>query len=90
MGTKPPAQATGPTLSQQVPQVTEPTTMIDLTRTAHPHVPTNLCPTFALYEPGHLFSSLGTVFDMSVRCLPGVGLTEINSFPMSPPLISLP
>ena len=33
---------------------------------------------------------MGIIFEALVGCLPGVGLTEINSFPVSPPLVSLP
>ena len=54
------------------------------------HVPTSLCPTFSLDKPRSIFSTLETVFEMLVFCLPGVGLTEINPFLVSPLLISLP
>jgi len=52
--------------------------------------PTHLCHTFSLYKPGSIFSILETIFEMLVHCLPGVGLTEINSFLVSPLLVSLP
>ena len=90
MGAKTTPPATGSPLSLQVPQVTEPRTMTDLTCTAHLHGPTDLRPPFCRYKPGRLFGSLGTVFEMSVRCFPGVGLPERNPFPASLPLISLP
>lgn len=38
----------------------------------------------------NLFSTLETVFEVQVGCLPDISLTEINSFFVSPPLISLP
>lgn len=34
--------------------------------------------------------ALETVFERLIRCLPGVGLTEMNAFLVSPPLVSLP
>ena len=37
-----------------------------------------------------IFGTLETVFEMLVYCLLGVGLTEINPFPVSPPPFSLP
>jgi len=70
--------------------MTEPKTMIDLTFTAHLHVPADLCPTFSLYKPGSIFSTLETAFGSLVPSFPSVGLTEINSFLVSPPLLSLP
>ena len=47
-----------------------------MTFTFHLHIPTILCPTFSRHTPGRIFSTLETL----VSCLPGVGLTEINSF----------
>lgn len=49
-------------------------------------VSTDFCPTFSLYKSRNIFSSLETVFEIIVCCLPGVGLTEINSFFVSPSL----
>ena len=43
-------------------------------------------PTFSLYKSRPIFGTLETVFEILVCCLPRVGLTEINSFPVSPPL----
>ena len=51
-----------------------------------PAVSTNLCSTFSLRECRNISSSLETVFEMIVGCLPHVGFTEINSFLVSPPL----
>ena len=72
------------------PCVTDPKTMIHLTFTAHLHIVTKPCPTFSLYEPRSIFSTLETIFgEMLVCCcLPSVGLTEINPFLLSPPLVS--
>ena len=54
--------------------------MIHLTFTAQLRVPTDLCPTLSLDKPWSVFSSLETIL---VCCLPDVGLTEINSCPVS-------
>ena len=56
------------------PHVTDPKIMTDLTCTAHLHIPANLCPTFSLHKPGIIFSTLETVFETLVCCLPCVGL----------------
>ena len=58
---------------------------VDLTFAAHLPVPPDLCPTFSFYKL-RSFSTLETVFETLVRCLPGVGPTEINSCLVSPPL----
>ena len=50
----------------------------------------NLCLTFSFYKPGGIFSVLEMVFEKLVYSLPGVGFTEINSFLVSPWLVSLP
>ena len=71
------------------PPTIDPRTRLDLTCIACLHVPTNLCPTFSLYKPSTIFSTLESVFGILVRCLPSV-LTEINSFLASLPLVSLP
>ena len=68
----------------------DPKTMIGPTFAAHLHVPTNLRPAFALFKLGCVLSTLETVSVTFVRCLPGIGLTEMNSFLVSPPLLSLP
>lgn len=65
-------------------------TMIDLTFAAHLQVPTYLCPTFSLCKPGSIFSTLETASETLAHYLLGVGLTEINSFLVLPPLPSLP
>lgn len=54
------------------------------------HEPTSLCPTFSLHNPGSAFSTLETVSETLVRCLPGADLPEINHFLVSPALICLP
>ena len=64
--------------------------LINLTLTTQQHLPTDLCPTFSLYKPGSIFSTLETVFETLDRGIPGVGSTEINPFLVAPPLISLP
>ena len=64
--------------------------MADLTFTARLHIPTDLCPTFSSYKPGSVFGTLETVFETLVHSLPGAGLAEINSFLVSPLLVSLP
>lgn len=76
MGTETTAQA----MTVLSPPVMDPKTMIDLTFTAHLQVPADLCPTFSLCKPGGIFSILETLFETLLHCLPGVGLTEINSF----------
>lgn len=64
--------------------------MIELTFTALLPVPTDLCLTLPLYKPGSISNTLETVFETLVHCLPDVGLTEINSLFISPPLVSVP
>lgn len=54
------------------------------------HVPTSLCSTFFLYELRSILSTLKTVLGTLVHSLSSAGLTEINSFPVAPPLVSLP
>lgn len=51
---------------------------------AHPSMPH-----IFLYKPGSVFSPLETIFGISVCWLPSVGLTETNSFLVSPPVVSL-
>ena len=70
--------------------MTDPKTMIHLTFATHLDVPTDLCPTFCLYKPSSIFGTLDTIFETLVHCLPGVGLTDINSFLVLPPLVSWP
>lgn len=45
-----------------------------------------------LIQPANNFSTWETVFETLVPCLPGVGvsLSEINSFHVPPPPVSLP
>lgn len=43
-----------------------------------------------LYKSRSIFSTLETVYEMLVLCLPSAGLSEINSSLASPPLTSLP
>lgn len=69
--------------------MTDSTIMINLTFTAHLHIPTDLGHTFSLYKSGSIFSTLETA-ERIICCLPRVDLTEINSFLVSPPLVSLP
>lgn len=64
--------------------------MTELTFTASLPVPNDLCPTLPLYKPGSISNTLETVFETLVHCLPDVGLTEINSLFISPPLVSVP
>lgn len=47
-------------------------------------VPRDLCRTFSLYKPRSMFSTLETVFETLIHCLPGVRVTEINSFTSTP------
>ena len=69
----------------------DPRTVTRLTFPAHLHVPTGRGPAVSFYINRKLFSALlETVFETRVYCLPGVGLTEINSFLVSPPLVTLP
>lgn len=71
--------------------VNDPKTMNDPPDlTAHLRVPTNLWSTFFFCELRSIFSTLKNIFEMLVHCLPSVGPTEINSFVVSPPLVSLP
>lgn len=70
--------------------MTDPKTVLDLTSIAHLHIPTGLCPTFSLDEPESIFTTLETVIEMLVQCLSGVSVAEINSFPVSSSLVSLP
>lgn len=72
------------------PHVTDPKKMVHLTFTAHLHGPTDLCPSFSFYKPGKIFGTLETIFEILAHCLLGIGLTEINSFLVSQPLMSLP
>ena len=88
-----PPQAIGIALTPARPHLgLTPKTMINLTFTAHQHRPTELCPTLVLCKPGrwmyfqHFADSLKTL----VSSLPGAGLTEINSFPVLPPIAPLP
>lgn len=39
----------------------------------------HLCPTFSLYKQGSIFSTLETITETLVCCLPSVGVTDINS-----------
>lgn len=55
----------------------DPTTIIGLTFAAHLHVPTDLCPTFALYKLGSIFRTLETGFQALVLCVPGGDLTKL-------------
>ena len=66
-------------------------TMKGLTFTARLQVPTHLRPTCSLYKPASVFSTWETVFETLVP-VPGVGvsLSEINSFHVPPPPVSLP
>lgn len=68
--------------------VTNPKT-INLTFTTQLHVPTNICPACSLYKFSDIFGTLVTAFGTLVCCLLSVGLTEVNSFLVSPPLLSL-
>ena len=67
----------------------DPSTMMDLTFTAHLHAPTHFCPTFFLYKSRSIFSTLETVFETLACCLACSGFSEIHPFLVSPPLISL-
>lgn len=66
----------------------DPKTMMDQIFSAQLHIPTDFCPTCSLSRPRSIFSTSEAAFMMLVRCLPSVGLTEVNSFPVSP-LVSL-
>lgn len=66
-----------------------PKTMINLIFSVQLHVPIDFGPTFFLYKPISIFSILEVAFSM-LFCFPSVGLTEVNSFLVSPPLVSLP
>lgn len=64
--------------------------VIDLTFTAHQHLPTNLVPHFPCINQGEFSALWRQVFEALVHYLPSVGFTEVNSFLVSPLLISLP
>lgn len=49
---------------------------------------TNMYSTFSSYEFRSISCTWETIFETLVCCLPGVDLTEINSFLVSPPLFS--
>lgn len=70
--------------------MTDPRTMKDLTFTANLHVPTNPCPTFSLLKEGMYFQDFGDNLEKLAYGLPGVDLTEINSFLVPLPLLPLP
>ena len=58
--------------------------------TGHLHIPPHLCLTLSLCKPGSIFSTWETVFETLVHCLLSAGITEINSFLISPSFVSLP
>ena len=63
----------------------DPMTMMHMTLPVHPPVP---WPLFHISadEPGRVFAFGDSLGDASPRCLLAVGLTEMNSFLVSPPL----
>lgn len=77
-------------LTSARPHVTDPKTVLHLTFTAHLQAPTDLSPTLSFCKPAGIFSILETVFETLACCLPSGGLTEVNPFLVSLPLISLP
>lgn len=44
----------------------------------------------SFYKPGSISSTLKTIFETLVHCPPGVGLSEISPFLISPTLVPLP
>lgn len=64
--------------------------MTSLTFTAHPRVPTDLCPPVSSCEPGSIWGTLEIVFETLGHCFPRVGLTDVDPFLGSPLLLSLP
>ena len=83
-----PLKQKGQSWASKTPPTIACKTMIHLTSTYLP-IRTHLCPAFSLYKPRGIFSTLETVFEMLIN-FPSVGLPEINSFLVSPPLVSLP
>ena len=63
--------------------------MTDLTFTAHLHIPSNFVSHFP-YINLEVFPAPWTGCVTLVHCCPSAGLTEIHSFLVSPPLVSLP
>lgn len=78
-----------PWASKSPPAMDSKMTM-DLTFTALLQVHTHLSPTFSSYKPGSVFGTLETALEGLAPCLVGVGLAEVNSFPVRPPHISWP
>lgn len=64
--------------------------MMALMFTTHLHGPTGLYRTFSLYKPGSIFITPEAIFETLVYCLSSASLTELNSFLVLPPLVSLP
>lgn len=59
----------GPPWSHKTPPVIDSKTMMNLTFTAHLHLPTHLSPTLSLHKAGSIFSTWETVFETLVLCL---------------------
>lgn len=68
----------------------QPPTVICLTLTAHLRGPTDRRPAFSLHNPGTVFPTLQTVFELLAHGPPDIGLAAVTTLLVSPPLVSLP